>query len=260
MSKKTALITGASSGIGAAFASALASSGHDLILVARSKNKLDAIAAILTAAHHCKVAVITADLTEPDAVAKLKAEVARRKLTVEVLVNNAGFGSGGDFAESDAPRNADMISLNVAAVVALSHAFLPSMIKRKSGAIINVASTSAFQPLPFLALYAASKAFVLSFSEALWGEVKGKGVKVLALCPGPVDTPFFEASGSPEMKNKVPRPMMMTADVVVAQALKGLKSGKAVVVPGWPNKITSFIPRLMPRQLLTKASGQLMKH
>ena len=260
MPQKTALITGASSGIGAAFATALAKSGHDLILVARSEAKLEQLAVALKVAHQCKVAVIPADLTEPDAASVLKAEVTRRRLQVEVLVNNAGFGSGGEFVDTDAQRNAEMISLNAAAVVALSHAFLPAMLKKKSGAIINVASTSAFQPLPYLALYAATKAFVLSFSEALSGEVKAQGVKVLALCPGPVDTPFFEATGKPEMKNMVPKPMMMDADAVVTAALQGLKQGKAVVVPGWPNKLTSFMPRLLPRRLMTAASGKLMKH
>lgn len=254
----TALITGASSGIGAEFARVLAAQGSDLILVARSKDKLEALAEQLRSAHGGQVVVIASDLGKPGAATRLKAEVVKRGFAVDLLVNNAGFGSAGAFAKEDATRNQQMIALNVAAVVDLAQAFLPEMLAVQRGAIINVASSAAFQPTPFMAVYGASKAFVLSFSESLWAEARGKRVKVLALCPGPVDTPFFEATGVPGLRKTVPKPMMMGVEAVVAEALAGLAAGKSVVVPGLPNKFTSFLPRLMPRQLMATATGKLM--
>lgn len=255
---QTALITGASSGIGEAFARALARPGDSLILVARSKDKLEALAAKLRASHGVAVEVIAVDLSEAGCGAKLATEIARRGLRVDLLVNNAGFGAAGAFAKQAPERDAEMIRLNVAAVVELAHAFLPAMLERGRGGILNVASVAGFQPTPHMAIYGATKAFVLSFSESLWAETRGRGVKVTALCPGPVDTPFFEATGNPELRKAVPKGMMMDADRVVAQALAALEAGRPVVVPGAANKLVTWAPRLLPRRWMTLASAAVM--
>lgn len=255
---QTALITGASSGIGAAFARALAKAGKQLILVARSEDKLEALAASLRAEQGATVTVIPADLSLPECGRRLAAEVARQGLVVDLLINNAGFGAAGAFAKQDPARNAEMIQLNVSAVVDLAHAFLPAMLERGHGGILNVASVAGFQPLPQMAVYAATKAFVLSFSEALWAETRGRGVQVTALCPGPVDTAFFEATGTPELRKAVPKGLMMTAEKVAAEALAALAAGRPVVVPGAGNKLLSTVPRLLPRRWMTLASGLAM--
>lgn len=255
---RTALITGASSGIGAAFARALARRGDHLILVARSGDKLEALAASLRAELGATVAVVVADLSLPGCGSKLAAELAGQGLAVDVLINNAGFGAAGAFAQQDPARDAEMIGLNVSAVVDLAHAFLPAMLERERGGILNVASVAGFQPVPQMAIYAATKAFVLSFSEALWVETRRRGVSVTALCPGPVDTPFFEATGSPNLRKAVPKNFMMTADKVVAQALAALEAGRPVVVPGGANKLLSAVPRLLPRRWMALASGRAM--
>ncbi len=254
----TALITGASSGIGATFAEALAERGHDLILVARSKDKLDALAAKLHADSGRQVTVITADLGLPGSGAALATKVASLKLDVDLLVNNAGFGSAGAFARQQAARDAEMIALNCAAVVDIAHAFLPAMLERGRGGIINVASLGGFQPLPFMAVYGASKAFVLSFTEGLWAELRGSGVQVTALCPGPVDTPFFEATGSEGLRNSVPKPFMMQVRPVVDAALAGLEAGRPVVVPGASSKLLSLFPRLLPRSFMARVSARVV--
>ena len=254
----TALITGASTGIGATFAEVLAERGHDLILVARSKDKLDALAAKITADTGRAVAVITADLGQPNSGSALAQKVASLKLEVDLLINNAGFGSAGAFAKQSPARDAEMIALNCAAVVDLAHAFLPAMLARKSGGIINVASTAAFQPLPSMAIYAATKAFVLSFSEALWAEVRGAGVKVTALCPGPVDTPFFEATGTPKLRKTVPKGLMMQPRPVVEAALAALEAGRPVCIPGAPNLALAQLPRFLTRSFMAKMSAKVM--
>ena len=255
---QTALITGASSGIGEAFARALAKPGDTLILVARSQGKLESLAAKLRADHGIAIEVISADLSCPGGGLALAAEVAKRGLSVDLLINNAGFGSAGAFAKEDPARDAEMINLNVSAVVELAHAFLPAMLERGRGGILNVASVAGFQPTPNMAIYGATKAFVLSFSEALWAEVRGRGVKVTALCPGPVDTPFFEATGNPELRKAVPKNMFMTADQVARMALAALEAGQPVLVPGITNKLVTWGPRLLPRRWLTLVSAAIM--
>ncbi|HEY6236260.1 MAG TPA: SDR family oxidoreductase, partial [Candidatus Elarobacter sp.] len=187
----TALITGASSGIGEAFARALAARGEDLVLVARSAERLEALAAELSAKHGVRAHVLPADLSDPKAVDALVAELTARGLTVTTLINNAGFGTHGEFASLDAARERDEVIVNVLAPVQLTHALLPAMVARKSGAIVNVGSTASFQPVPYMAVYGATKAFLLSFSEALAEEVRAHGVRVVALCPGQTDTAFF---------------------------------------------------------------------
>jgi len=254
----TALVTGASSGIGTTFAEVLAERGHDLILVARRKDKLDELAARLTTQAGRKVMVIAADLGLPGSGTTLAAAVAARGLSVDLLVNNAGFGSAGAFADQSPERDAEMIALNCAAVVDIAHAFLPAMIERGSGGILNVASLAGFQPTPYMAVYGASKAFVLSFTEGLWAETRGQNIRVTALCPGPVDTPFFEAAGSRNLRKAVPEPLMMQARPVVEAALAGLEAGRAVVLPGAASKMVSLFPRLLPRALVARVSALAM--
>jgi short-subunit dehydrogenase len=196
---KTALVTGASSGIGTAFAEALAGRGCDLVLVARSAGALAVLAQRLRSEHGVRVETLAQDLTAPGAAQAVQQETDRLGLGVNILVNNAGFGSVGRFDTIAAQRSAREVALDVAAVVELAHAFLPGMVARGEGAVVNVASTAAFQPVPYMSVYGASKAFVLSFSQALWAEYRSLGVRVLALCPGPVDTNFFAVAGTREV-------------------------------------------------------------
>jgi len=256
----TALVTGASTGIGAVFAEVLAARGHDLILVARSQDKLDALAAKLRADTGRVVTVIAADLVAPQAAESLAKKVASLKLEVHLLINNAGFGNAGPFVKHDAAADAQMVALNCGAVVGLIHAFAPAMVARGSGGIINVASIAGFQPTPYMALYGATKAFVLSLSESLAEELGRKGVSVTALCPGPVDTPFFEVAGTSGFRDKLPKGVLMSARPVVEAALAGFAAGHRVVVPGAPNRLATFMPRLLPRRVMAKVSAKIMGH
>lgn len=253
----TALITGASTGIGAVFAEVLAERGHDLILVARSQDKLETLATRLRAGG-AQVTVIAADLGLPDSASVLAAKVSALRLQVDLLINNAGFGAAGAFARQTAVRDAQMVALNCTAVVDLVHAFLPAMQQRGSGGILNVASVAGFQPTPYMAVYGATKAFVLSFTESLWAELASKNIQVTALCPGPVDTPFFEATGSPGLKKTVPKPLMMQPRPVVEAALAALYANRPVVVPGATNRALTLLPRLVPRALMAKLSARVM--
>jgi uncharacterized protein len=247
-SAKTVLVTGASMGIGASFARELARQGATVILVARSRDKLEQLAAELPRSH-----VFVADLASPDAARRLFDAVTAKGLDVDVLVNNAGFGAHGAFSDLSLESQRDQISLNVAALVELSHAFLP-MIERKQGGIIHIASTAAFQPLPYMAVYGATKAFVLSFSEALWAEYKPRGVRVLALCPGATETPFFARAGESAAVGKKAAP-----DDVVRVGLKAFRAGRATVVHGTANYLTSLIARFTSRELTAKVSAKVMK-
>jgi short-subunit dehydrogenase len=260
-SYKTALITGASSGIGETFADALARQGIDLILVARSKDKLEQIAARLAKTYGRRVEVIAADLGQPQPGAALAKKVAALGMGVDLLINNAGFGLAGNFHKNDVARHNQMIALNVSAVVDLAQTFLPAMVERGAGAIINVASLAGFQPTPYMTVYGATKAFVLSFSEGLWAEYRDKGIRVLAVCPGPVDTAFFEATGKGEsLRKTVPPGTMLTAEQVVAASLKALAQGKSFVVPGALMKLASLFPRLLPRAAVASVAARTMKH
>lgn len=256
---KTALITGASSGIGAAFAEALARQGTDLVLVARSEDKLRALAGRLTRETGRNVQVVPADLSRPGAAAALRKATDALEMPIDLLINNAGFGTVGAFAVQEAAREAEEIALNVGAVVDLSHAYLPGMLERASGAIINIASAAAFQPMPYMSVYAATKAFVYSFSDGLWAECAGRGVHVMAVCPGPVDTGFFEATGSSGLRKMIPKGSMVTADAVVTAALDGLQARRRLVVPGGLNKATAAFSALVPRALLTRAVARFMR-
>lgn len=244
---KTALVTGASSGIGEAFAAALAKGGMNLALVARSEGKLKELAERLERSHGVRVAVIAADLGRAGAAEEIRAETKRRGLEIDLLVNNAGFSTNGAFETIAADQDHQQVMVNVAAVVALTHAYIPDMLARGQGVVINVASTTSFYPLAQQAVYAASKAFVLSFSEALWAEYRSRGIKVFALCPGATETPFFEAMGR-DIKSK-----KHTPEAVVAAALAGLAADRHYVIPGLRNRFESgVLPRLLPRSIVAR--------
>jgi uncharacterized protein len=251
----TTLITGASSGIGEAFARRLAARGHNLLLVARSEDKLISLCDELGRTRSIQAQYVAMDLSERDAPARLFAEGQRRGLQIETLINNAGFGSMGDFTEQDLARELNMIDLNIRALVELAYRFLSPMRERKSGAIINVASTAGFQPVPFMATYAATKAFVLSFSEALWEENRHFGIKVMALCPGVTETGFFKAANI----ERPPMRAVQTPEDVVNTALRGLEGGKSHIISGWPNYFMIESERLLPRSMLARLAGKVMR-
>lgn len=251
---KTALITGASSGIGARFARVLARKGCDLILVARSEDKLRALADELSARHNIQAHVIAQDLADEWASRNIERAVNERGLRVDILINNAGFATQGDFETTGAELLHAQVMLNVTAVVDLTRAFLPAMLERKSGVIVNVASTAGFLPLPTQAVYSATKAFVLNWSEALWAENRERGVKVLALCPGATDTEFFDRVGRDVAARKD------TPAVVVRCALKALRRGEPSVVVGTANALVAHVlPRVLSRKALVLAAGRAIK-
>ena len=252
----TTLITGASSGIGEAFARALAARGHNLLLVARSEDKLMALCSELGRIRSIHAQHFALDLLKSESPARLFDETRKRGLEIDVLINNAGFGSMGDFATLDLAHELNMIDLNVRSLVELTHRFLAPMRERKSGAIINVASTAGFQPVPFMTTYAATKAFVLSFSEALWEENRAHGIEVMALCPGVTETGFFAASHI----QKPPARTVETAEEVVETALRGLKRRKSSIISGWPNRFGVALGRFTPRSLLLRAIGSVMRN
>lgn len=254
----TALITGASGGIGAAFAVELAQRQHNLILVARSEAKLQQLAAQLQQEFNILVEIIVQDLTVPGATNAVFDAVVQKGWTVDLLVNNAGFGDYGAFADRPLVKQVEILQLNIVALVELSHLFLLGMRQRKSGSIINVASIAAFQPMPYLSIYAASKAFVLSFSEALWAENKDLGVRVLAVCPGPTESDFFKAAEFPEGLASSSGQKLVPADEVVRDALKALEKNESnVVTGGFLNQIIVNMPRLMPRELLVNSIAKV---
>ncbi|MBB3111002.1 hypothetical protein FHS18_003070 [Paenibacillus phyllosphaerae] len=247
------LITGASSGIGRSFAKALALRGHHVILVSRDKAKLEQLANELSAAHGVDVTVIPMNLTIPGAAAALYQETEAMGISVDWLINNAGFGLSGEFLSHTAEEYQQQIALNIGAVVELTHLYLPGMVNRKQGAIINVASLLAFLPFPYCSVYSASKAFVLSFTEALWEEYRHHGIRVLALCPGPTDTRFFEQAREVETKNK------RTPEQVVATALAALKHNRSFVIDGASNRMLAFMGRIFSRSGLAKMLGAQMR-
>jgi uncharacterized protein len=257
---KVTLITGASSGIGEAFARRLAAEKHNLVLVARSENKLHQLCDELMLEHKITAHYIAVDLIDFQADEKLFNETERHGMEVEWLINNAGYGSMGDFAHLNLENELEMIELNVMALVALTHRYLKPMRERKSGTIINVASTASFQPVPFMATYAATKAFVRSFSEAISEENRPHGITVTALCPGPTDTNFFAASGIGDgIKNTMAQKGMQTAEEVVEAALRGVKNGKPQVVSGWFNRILARSVNVIPNSLITRAVGGALR-
>jgi short-subunit dehydrogenase len=257
MTRGTALVTGASAGLGELFARALAAAGHDLILTARRADRLDEIAVALRIEHGVRVEVLPADLAAPDAAAALFAAIAARGLAVDLLVNNAGFGANGAFADMDRAMLDRMVQLNCTALIDLCHLALPGMIARRSGAILNVASMAGFVAGPWMTTYYASKAFVLSFSQGLHEEVKPHGIRVSALCPGPTRTEFFDVAGMNE--GSLLGSLSGDPHAVVRAGLAALAGNQAVRVPGLANKAMVASMRLAPRGLTRWLAGKLQQ-
>ena len=245
---KTVVVTGASMGIGEAFARELARRKARLVLVARSADKLAALAHSLSNAM-----VVVEDLATPGAARRVFDAVAARGWDVDVLINNAGFGLLAPFADAPVEQHREAIAVNVNALVELSHVFLP-MIARQRGGILHVASTAAFQPVPYMAVYGASKAFVLSFSEALWGEYRDQGVRVVALCPGATDTPFFSRAGDGAAVGK-----KVGVAGLVEFGLAAFDANKPSAIHGFGNAMTAFSTRFVSRKLTAKISTRIMK-
>ncbi|MEM7770466.1 MAG: SDR family oxidoreductase [Cyanobacteria bacterium P01_A01_bin.37] len=249
----TALITGASSGIGYAFAQALARRGIDLILVSRSEEKLTALANTLAQEWNITARAIAQDLTKPDAAVTVANAVAAQGMTVDMLINNAGFGDYGSFSDRPRQRHLDMIQLNIAALVDLTYQFLPEMQRQQSGTIVNISSIAGFQPMPYLSVYAATKAFVLSFSEALWAENKPYNIRVIASCPGPTETSFFKAAQFPESIGSVTPRQIAQPDTIVQDVLKELESDVPTIVSGgFLNQVIVNLARFLPRPSLVQ--------
>ncbi len=253
---KWALITGASSGIGAEYARSFAQRGANVFLVARNGEKLAAIAQVLQETYHIKADYLSLDLTKAESSQKLWQVTSSKNIKIEILVNNAGVGVHGLLHQTDLQRNQDQLMLNIYALSSLSQLYLSPMIEAKSGAIINIASTASFQPLPYMSNYAASKAFVRFFTEALWGECMGTGVRVLTVCPGPVETAFFDAMGTRD-------PAVGAIDSpenVVKQSLSALDRNKVCVIPGSiNNRLIAQVSRLFSQKTTVKIAAGIMK-
>ncbi len=258
-----ALVTGASAGIGTELARLLARRGHNLVLVARRKDRLDAVAQELSQAHGIRAETLGCDLAKAAARERLHGRVASLGLEVEILVNNAGFATGGPFHQSDPARELEQVRVLVEAPVALTSAFAPDMVRRGRGAILNVASVAGMQPLPYSAGYSAAKAYVLTFSEALHQELGGLGVTVTALAPGPVTTDFWEAAGweaaGRSFESTVPRPAWVTAEQAARAGIDGLAGGSRVIVPGVPVRTAMLASRYLPHALKLPVIERVMR-
>ncbi len=253
---KAALITGASSGIGEAFARRLAEDGRDLVLVARSADKLHALCDELMADFGITAHFIGIDLIDYQADERLFNETQKHGMEIDLLINNAGFGSMGDFARLDLEKELEMVNLNICALVALTHRYLQPMRQRGEGAVINLSSAAGFQPIPFMATYAASKAFVTSFSEAIAEENRPYGIHVMALCPGSTKTNFFNASNIDRDRHIKGQ---QTAEEVVETALRGLEHHRTKIVSGWTNYIGALLATYAPNALTTRMIGRTLR-
>jgi short-subunit dehydrogenase len=254
-SRPVALVTGASAGIGRELAKVLARGGHDLVLVARRQAELDELATAVKEQYGATAQVVTADLAEPDAAAKVLAEIGPDP-RIDVLVNNAGFGGHGAFADRDRDADLRMVAVNVTALTDLTKLVLPSMVARGRGRVLNVASTAAFQPGPFMAVYYATKAYVLSLSEALSEEVSGTGVTVTCLCPGVTDTEFHAVAGTDAQPLTRTR-LSMSASSVAESGYEAMMRGKRVVIPGLHNRFGAASVRVAPRSVVLKVVRRL---
>lgn len=261
MDFERALVTGASSGIGAAIARGLAAQGVDLVLVARRRDQLAALARELRQAHGVAVDALVADLTDPDDLAVVEARLVTGIDPVDLLVNNAGVGSVGPFAETDPGRLQTQIALNVASLVQLTRAVLPRLLDAGHGGILDVSSIGGAQPVPRMAVYAATKAFVTSFTEALHEEVRGSGVHVTVLCPGLTRTPFVAAADAESAAERLPGVLWSRAEDVAAAGIAGVRRGRAVVVPGRINQLATTLSNASPgavrRRVLGEGFGRL---
>ncbi|MBD2112669.1 MULTISPECIES: SDR family NAD(P)-dependent oxidoreductase [Cyanophyceae] len=257
----TALITGASAGIGAAFAQQLAAHQTDLVLVARSQDKLQELANSLRHQHQIQVDIIVQDLTAPNATETIFQTVQQLGRSIDLLVNNAGVGDYGDFTESNRDLQLKMVQLNIATIVDLSHRFLPGMRQRRTGGIINMSSVAAFQSMPYFSIYAATKAFTLSFSEALWAENRSYGVHVLAVCPGPAGIKFFKEAGFPSSLINVAEKIDTPVKTVVQDALEAFEKREPIVIPGsLINPILATLPRFVPREWVSSFWKLILGH
>jgi uncharacterized protein len=252
-----ALITGASSGIGECFARALAARGHNLVLVARSMDKLSALADELRAKHNIQAVPLAFDLSVPAAGSAVAQALQKDGLRVDLLINNAGFGGRGEFWNLPLDRQSEMLRLNVLGVVELTHQLIPAMIERRQGAIINVSSTASFQPVAYTSTYAATKAFVTSFSMAITEELRPYGIKVVTLCPGGTRTNFFSA-GDYRRRSTLPGGLQPPEEVV-AEALRALDRKGGLVIPRFLNKMSIFAQRLIPRGTVAKIAARLFR-
>ncbi len=252
------LITGASSGLGLEFAKLFAAAGHPLVLSARREDKLQALAAQLREAHGVAVTVLPLDLAQPGAASELSRSVVAAGLQIEILVNNAGFGTFGEFNKTAMQDTTEMLQLNVIALAELTHLFLPHMLARGRGKILNVGSVAGFLPGPYMSAYYASKAFVGSFSQALGEELRGTGVTVSCLCPGPTVTEFGERGSMKPMKS--PRYLRMGALEVAHAGFDGLMKGRALIIPGFSNKFIVFAVKHLPRAFITRQVGKLQRN
>jgi uncharacterized protein len=248
--KETVLITGASSGIGLELARCFAADGCRLILVARNTVALETLAKALRQAHKIEARVLTADLSLPETPKWIFEELSAQKMTVDVLVNNAGFGANGSFAEILLSRQLEMLQVNITALTELTRLFLPGMIKRKRGGILNVGSVAGFQPGPGMTLYYATKAFVLSFTEALAEELQGTELNVSVLCPGPTESNFGNVARGKKVRQL--KTSKMTSEAVAIYGHGAFRKGKITAVPGFQNKVFVFLNRILPRALPRK--------
>ncbi len=257
---QTVLITGASKGIGLALARVFAREKHNLILVARSQDQLQALQTELSEKYAVEVTLFSYDLTEPGTIQRLFEQIQQQSLTVDILVNNAGYGDYGEFAHSDWEKIQGMILLNVLAVSHLSRLFLPGMIERGYGKVLNLGSTASFQPGPMMAVYFASKAYILSFSEALAAETEGTGVTVTVLCPGPTQSNFGQVANMDEiaLMGDVTSDKLPTAEEVAEYGYESLQSGQVIAVHGWLNKALTFAPRFTPRKVIREGVKKFM--
>jgi len=253
----TALVTGASAGIGRAFAVALAARGHDLVLVARDGARLEELGTELSAAHGVAVDVLAADLLTDAEVTAVAERLADVEHPVDLLVNNAGFGTYGRFAELDVAREVDEVELNVVALLRLTHAALGAMEVRRAGAILNVASLAAYQPNPISATYGATKAFVHSFTHAVREEARGTGVAVMLVCPGYTHTEFHDRAGLGE--SEMPEFVWQSPDTVAAAALRDLDRGRSVSIPGVLNQTAAAFSSVSPAGITRRVAGLVIK-
>jgi short-subunit dehydrogenase len=254
----TALVTGASSGIGLELASLAAQDGHDLVLVARQRERLETVGRGLAEEYGVRVSVLAKDLSDPSAPAELARELSERAIAVDVLVNNAGAGVYGLFVDTSIDREIEMIQLNVTSLTHLTKLFLAGMRARRKGSILNVSSTAAFQPGPLMAVYYATKSYVLSFSEALANECAGTGIHVTTLCPGPTRTEFQQRAGFQPMSIVKTR-LVPTASEVARAGWEGMKRGKRLVIPGLLNRVLVQAERVTPRRIVAAAARRMQE-
>jgi uncharacterized protein len=250
---KWALVTGASAGIGVALARQLAASGANLVLTARRADRLTKLAQELTATHKIQVEIFPADLAQPGAPEKIHNFTQEKNISIEVLVNNAGFGIAGEFLTQDPQRLLHMVQVNVASVVHLTCLFVPAMVARRSGYVLIVSSTAAFQSVPYLCVYGATKGFDLLFAEGIHEELRGRGVHVTALCPGSTVSEFQQVAGRPYHEGAAP------AETVATDGLDALAAGKSLVISGTGNLVAMETQRLVPRRLVTRAVGRMFR-